>query len=366
MYKAQSRGKSMRTLFLLMTCTALIISSCGQKPQEESTDTAVVDTLVLEGETHLKNIRQLTFEGENAEAYLSFDETMLVMQASHGDMECDQIFSMTIDGEDMTMVSSGKGRTTCSYWYPDGETIIYSTTEAYDPGCMPPPDRSMGYVWKLYPEFDIYTIKSDGTDNKLLFKSDGYDAEATVSPMGDKIVFTSTKDGDPEIYTMNLDGSEVTRLTNLKGYDGGPFFSWDGTKIVFRANRPDGPEEEAAYQELVTSNLVRPTNLEIHIMDADGSNMVQVTDNGAANFAPFMHPDGKRIIFASNMASDSKRNFDLFIINTDGTGLERVTYFEAFDGFPMFTKDGKKLVFCSNRNNAKRGDTNVFVADWID
>jgi len=358
----------MRTVLLTVSLLALLFTACQKEKIEEiqEIDDVAADPLLLEGESHIQNIRQLTFEGENAEAYFSFDEKMFVLQARSGDMECDQIYTMTVDGKDMKMLSSGNGRTTCSYWYPDGETILYSTTEAYDDGCLPPPDRAKGYVWKLYPEFDIYTIKSDGTDNKLLFKSDGYDAEATISPMGDKIVFTSTKDGDPEIYTMNLDGSDVKRITNAKGYDGGPFFSWDGKKIVFRANRPDGPDEEEAYKELVTSNLVRPTNLEIMVMDADGGNIVQVTDNGKANFGPFMHPDGKRIIFSSNMDAEQPMNFDLYIVNTDGTGLKRITNHPEFDGFPMFSKDGKTLVFCSNRFNAKKGDTNVFIADWVD
>jgi Tol biopolymer transport system component len=324
------------------------------------------DSLLSPGEKHIRNIRQLTFEGENAEAYLSFDERMLVFQRRAHGMECDQIFMMTIDGREMTRVSSGMGRTTCSYWLADDEHIIFSSTEAHDPGCLPSPDQSKGYVWKLYPEFDIYRINKDGTGLTQLFASPGYDAEATVSPKGDRIVFTSTRDGDPELYTMDIDGGNVRRLTHEKGYDGGAFFSPDGEKIVFRASRPKTPEEIAAYQELVTEHLVRPTALEIYIMNADGSDLRQVTNNGKANFAPYMHPDGKRIIFSSNMDARNPRNFDLYIVNIDGSGLERVTTFESFDGFPMFTRDGKTLVFCSNRNNAKEGDTNVFVADWVD
>jgi len=359
----------MRTFFPLVACTfLLLLASCAQ--EEKGADTKEAATtekpLALPEETRLQNIRQLTFEGENAEAYLSFDETRLVFQRKAADMECDQIYTMSIGGGEMTRVSSGEGRTTCSYWMPDGEHVIYSSTHAHDPGCLPSPDRSKGYVWKLYPEFDIYTAASDGRGVKTLFSSPGYDAEATVSPRGDRIVFTSTKDGDPEIYSMNLDGSDVQRLTYAKGYDGGPFFSADGSKIVFRASRPETAEELAAYQELVSENLVRPTNLEIFIMDADGTNMRQVTDNGAANFAPYLHPDGTRIIFSSNMDKDNPRNFDLYIIDVDGSNLQRLTWFDGFDGFPMFTRDGKTLVFCSNRNNSKEGDTNVFTADWVD
>lgn len=356
----------MRRMIPYIVLAALALSACGGRQSEEQADGAATDTLALEGESHLRNIRQLTYEGENAEAYLSFDETQLVLQRRADGMECDQIYTMSIDGENLTRLSSGRGRTTCSYWLPDGEHLIFSSTEAHDPGCLPSPDRSKGYVWKLYPEFDIYKIRSDGSGLEVLFASDGYDAEATVSPRGDKIVFTSTRDGDPEIYTMNLDGSGVTRLTFAKGYDGGPFFSPDGSKIIFRASRPTTAEELAGYQELVSEHLVRPSNLEICVMNADGSDIRQITSNGAANFAPFMHPDGRRILFCSNMDASNPRNFDLYMINIDGSGLERITYFDGFDGFPMFTRDGKRLVFCSNRNNAKEGDTNVFVADWVD
>lgn len=345
---------------------AFLLSACGQQKSADQPRAAAPDTLSLPGESHLRNIRQLTFDGENAEAYLSFDEKHITLQRRAEGMECDQIFTMTIDGKNIARLSSGLGRTTCSYWLPDGENLIFSSTEAHDPGCLPAPDRSKGYVWKLYPEFDIYKIRKDGTGLTTLSASKGYDAEATVSPKGDRIVFTSTRDGDPEIYTMDLDGKNVRRLTNSRGYDGGPFFSPDGSKIVFRASRPKTDEELAGYKELVSEHLVRPGALEIFVMNADGSDVRQVTKNGSANFAPFMHPDGKRIIFCSNMDKTNPRNFDLYLINIDGSGLTRLTYFDQFDGFPMFTRDGKNLVFCSNRNNAKEGDTNVFIADWVE
>lgn len=354
------------TRFLALSVIVFIACAKPDSDSGKPDAAAARDSLRMPGEEHIANIRQLTFDGENAEAYLSFDESMLTFQSRKGDMECDQIFTMAIDGSGEKRLSSGKGRTTCSYWLADGEHLIFSSTEAHDPGCLPSPDRSKGYVWKLYPEFDIYVIRKDGTEMKKLFASNGYDAEATVSPKGDRIVFTSTKDGDPEVYTMNIDGSDVRRLTNAKGYDGGAFYSPDGSKIVFRASRPKTAEDLVAYQELVSEHLVRPTALEIFVMNTDGSGMKQLTNNGKANFAPYMHPDGKRIIFCSNMDAKNPRNFDLYVINVDGSGLKRVTYFEEFDGFPMFTRDGKTLVFCSNRNNRKPGDTNVFLADWVD
>ncbi len=346
----------MKNLILIVPIV-LVFLSC-------STET-IENDYRFEGEVHLKNIRMITEEGENAEAYLSFDESKLSFQATFGDLKCDQIFTMDIDGTDKKMVSSGKGRTTCAYFLPGNQRIVYSSTHLADDDCPPEPDRSKGYIWQLYDSFDIFSVNTDGTDLIRLTNSGTYDAEATVSPNGDKIVFTSMRDGDPEIYTMNIDGSEQTRLTFEKGYDGGPFFSSDGSKIVFRASRPKTEEELNDYNELVELGYVRPSVLEIYIMNADGSGMEQITNFGKASFAPFFHPDGKSIIFSSNVNSESGRDFDIYIVNIDGTGLEQITYNQTFDGFPIFTQDGNKLVFCSNRFNKKEGDTNVFIADWI-
>ncbi len=321
---------------------------------------------VLPGEKHLKNLKMLTSKGENAEAYFSFDEQKLIYQANFDGYKCDQEFVMNIDSSGKRLVSTGKGRTTCGYFLPGDSTIFYASTHLADANCPPPPDMSHGYVWKLYDTYDIFLARLDGKIIKQMTNSPGYDAEGTVSPVGDKIVFTSTRDGDPEIYTMDLDGSHQTRLTHEKGYDGGPFFSWDGKKIVFRASRPKTEKELKDYNDLVQNGLVRPTALEIYVMDADGGNIHQVTHAGAASFAPFFHPDGKRIIFSSNMDGNNPRNFDLYMINEDGSGLERITYNETFDGFPMFTHDGKYLVFGSNRFNKKPGDTNIFLAEWVD
>ena len=324
------------------------------------------DKYKVEGEKHLANIKMLTDEGENAEAYLSFDEKKLIYQSSHGNIKCDQIFTMNIDGSDKKMVSTGYGKTTCSYFLPGDKKIIYSSTHLADKNCPPPPDYSKGYVWKLYDSFDVFSANANGSDVKQLTFTKGYDAESTVSPVGDKIVFTSMRDGDPEIYVMNIDGSNQTRLTFHKGYDGGPFFSLDGTKIVFRASSPKTEKELADYNDLVQNGLVRPTALELYVMDADGKNIQQVTHLGKASFAPFFFPDAKRIIFASNVNSDNGRNFDLYMVNVDGSGLEQITFNDTFDGFPMFTGDGKHLVFASNRFNKKQGDTNIFIADWVE
>ncbi len=347
----------MKYLFLLLTLftfTNIIFCQDAKDPYR------------MEGEKHLKNIKMLTDKGENAEAYLSFDEQKLIFQSSRGELPCDQIFIMGTDGSNITRVSNGEGKTTCSYFLPGDTAIIYASTFGADKECPPLPDYSKGYVWKLYDTFDIYTAEPDGSNIRRMTDTPGYDAEATVSPMGDKIVFTSTRTGDPEIYTMNPDGSDQTQLTFEKGYDGGPFFSLDGTKIVFRASRPKTEQDFADYNDLVQNGLVRPTALELYVMDADGKNKKQVTDFGKASFAPFFFPDTKRIIFSSNLNSENARNFDIYMINTDGTGLEQITFFESFDGFPMFTRDGKKLVFASNRFSKKKGDTNIFIADWVE
>jgi len=319
-------------------------------------------------EVHLRNIRQLTSGGENAEAYFSLDGQKIIFQSTREPYKCDQIFTMNRDGTNVKLVSTGKGRTTCGYFTPDGKRIIYASTHLGSPDCPPPADRSEGYVWPIYRTFDIFSAKVDGTDLKRLTTTDGYDAEGTISPDGKKIVFTSARDGDLDIYDMNLDGTQQRRLTNELGYDGGAWHSQDSQWIVWRASRPKTPEEIAQYKNLFAKNLVMPTKLEIMVMRADGSDKRQLTHNGAANFAPYFHPNGKQIIFASNVNNPNPRspNFDLYLINRDGTGLQQITFDEGFDGFPMFTSNGKQLIWASNRHGKTEGETNIFIADWVD
>ena len=319
-------------------------------------------------EVHLRNIRQLSFGGENAEAYFSLDGQKVIFQSTRDPFKCDQIFTMNRDGSNVKLVSTGKGRTTCGYFTPDGKRVIYASTHLGSPDCPPPADRAEGYVWAIYRTFDIFSAKVDGTDLKRLTSTDGYDAEGTISPDGKKIVFTSTRDGDLDLYDMNLDGTQPRRLTNELGYDGGGWHSQDGQWIVWRASRPKTAEEVTQYKNLLAKNLVMPTKLEIMLMRADGSDKRQLTRNGAANFAPYFHPNGRQIIFASNVNNPNPRspNFDLYLINRDGTGLQQVTFDEGFDGFAMFTNDGKHLIWGSNRNAKTEGETNVFIADWVD
>jgi Tol biopolymer transport system component len=353
----------MRKFPALLPLAFLAITLALAQSPASSSQTA---SLAHPDEKHLGNIRQLTFGGENAEAYFSGDGQQLIFQSKRDRFECDQIYTMRTDGTDVRLVSNGKGRTTCSYFFPGGDRILYSSTFLGGAQCPQRPDYSRGYVWPIYPTYDIFIARPDGSDLKQLTKTPGYDAEATISTDGRKIVFTSTRDGDLDIYTMDASGKNVRRLTNEPGYDGGPFFSADGRQIVYRAFHPQTPAEVARYKQRLAENLIEPNVFEIRVMNADGSNKRQVTRLGAASFAPYFLPDGKRIIFASNVNDPRGRNFDLYLINTDGTGLERVTYNETFDGFPVFSPDGKKLVFASNRNAKERGETNVFIADWID
>ena len=319
--------------------------------------------LALPQERHLRNIKQLTFEGENAEAYFSFDGKRLSFQSTAGH-QCDQIYTMTIDGTDRRLASTGRGRTTCSFYYPDGQHLIYASTHLAAAACPTPPSMDQGYVWGVFDSYDIFRANTDGSNVVRLTSTPGYDAEATIGKDG-RVVFTSVRDGDMEIYSMNGDGSDVRRLTRLPGPDGGPFFSPDGSKIVFRGRHPGPGAELEDYYTLLKKAVWRPTSLEIFMMDRDGGNVRQVTTFGSANWAPYWTPDGKRIIFASNMKDPKQRNFDLFLVNLDGTGLEQVTFNETFDGFPMFSPDGTKLVFASNRNDKTGTETNIFIADWV-
>ena len=342
-------------------------ASGGSAPAELANLAGEGVELQMPGENRLRNIRQITVGGENAEAYWSFDGSMLIYQGNKPDGPgCDQIFLLDPRTAESTRVSTGEGRTTCSYFYPSGEQILYSSTHHHDASCPPTPDFSLGYVWAIYPTFDVFVANRDGSDLRQLTTEEGYDAEATFSPAGDRIVFTSVRDGDLDLYSMAPDGSDVRRLTDRPGYDGGAFYSPDGSQIIWRAHYPETQEELEDYQGLLEQGLIRPGELEIYVMDADGSNQRQVTAIGGANFAPYWHPDGDKIVFSSNHHDPSGRDFDIYMINLDGTGLERITQSEGFDGFPVFSPDGETLVFASNRNNGGTNDTNVFIAEWVE
>jgi Tol biopolymer transport system component len=362
-------------LFLLVIATIYSCQTGNQPAKETAKGAAETDTLRYPQEKHLANLRQLTFGGDNAEAYFSFDDTRITFQSNNPawQLECDQIFTVELAASDMgnkppQMISTGMGRTTCSYFMPGDTTILFASTHAGDHACphVPPPRPDHKYVWPIYDDYDIYVSDLKGNIIDTLTHEPGYDAEATVSPKGDKIVFTSLRSGDLELYTMNLDGSDVRQITDELGYDGGAFFSQDGSMLVFRASRPKTEEEIKTYKDLLAEGQVMPTNMEIFVCNADGSDLRQVTKLGKANWAPYFHPSMKKIIFSSNHASERGYQFNLYLISLDGTGLEQVTYDGVFDAFPMFSFDGKKLIFSSNRNNGGSRATNLFLADWVE
>jgi Tol biopolymer transport system component len=341
------------------------------------TSTSPEDSVHYSKEKHFKNLRQLTFGGDNAEAYWSFDSKMVSFQSNNKawGLNCDQIFYMPIEGMNLQdgvtkpqLISTGQGRTTCSFFLPGNKSILYASTHLGGKDCPKDVERTPGgkYLWPIYDSYDIFVADKNGKIVKQLTNTPGYDAEATVSPKGDKIVFTSTRNGDLDLYSMDINGKNVKQITHEIGYDGGAFFSPDGKKIVFRASRFTTEAAKKEYLDYLKQGLVAPTEMEIFVCNADGSELQQITKLGKANWAPFYHPAGKKIIFSSNHKGKRGFEFNLFTINEDGTGLEQISYDKVFDSFPMFSPDGKKIIFSSNRNNGGTRNTNLFVADWVE
>ncbi len=357
----------------LITCTSLL---SFQNKLPLSAAASEQDTLHYPEEVHFKNLRQLTFGGDNAEAYFSYDGNYLIFQKTSvkEGIPCDQIYIGKIPAsvdEKFTpkLVSTGKGRTTCAYWLPDGKHFVYASTHLGSLDCPPVPDRSKygnRYIWPLYPSYDIFLADTNGVIVKQLTTAKGYDAEATISPDGKKMIYTSDKDGDLELYIMDLKTGKEKRITHTVGYDGGAWFSNDGKKIIWRASRPKTPEEISSYKELLAEHLVAPTNMEVYTANVDGSNVKQVTALGQANWAPVFMPDSKQIVFASNHEYKRGFPFNLYKMDADGNNRVKISRDKGFDAFAMFSFDGKKIVFCSNRNNGGTRDTNIFVADWVE
>jgi TolB protein len=316
-------------------------------------------------EIHLRHVKQLTFGGQNAEAYFSFDGSRLVFQSTREPYRCDQIFVMNADGSDQRLVSTGQGRTTCGFFFRDGRHLLYSSTHLSSPACPPRPDYSKGYVWAVYSAFQIFYATVDGKILRQLTQGPGYNAEATISPDGEKIVFTSSRDGDLEIYTMKTDGSGSKRLTHQLGYDGGPFYSPDENWIVYRAHHPSDQAQIVRYQELLAQELVEPMLMDLYVMREDGSAARQITHLGGASFAPSFFSDSRRIIFSSNYEHAGSSDFELYAVDRDGSRLERITYTGGFNAFPQFSPDGRKLVFASNRNGKQPHEINIFTAEWV-
>ncbi len=354
----------------------LILTSFENSAKLTTDDSRLTtDSILYPEETHLRNVQQLTFGGDNAEAYFSFDGKWIIFQRTNPKegIICDEMFIGKVPkpGEkfEYRKISTGKGRTTCGAFTKNGKYVIYASTHLGADTCPPVPDRKKygnKYIWPLYESYDIFMADLKGNIIKQLTHSKGYDAEATLSPDGKKMIYTSDKDGDIDLYIMNLKNGKEKRVTNTLGYDGGAWFSPDGKKIIWRASRPKTEAEVKEYKELLAENLVAPTNMEVFIADADGNNVKQVTHYGQANWAPAYFPDSKRIIFASNHASKRGFPFNLYSVNEDGSDLQKLTNEKIFDAFPMFSPDGKKIIFCSNRNNGGTRDTNIFIADWVE
>ena len=368
--------KKLISVLLIIVLSGILISSFRKPGQIVSNQYSILaDTLLYPDELHFKNIQQLTFGGDNAEAYFSYDSKWLIFQRTNPKegIQCDQMFigKVPAPGEKFVYkpVSSGKGRTTCGFFMKDGKHIIYASTHLGGDECPPVPDRKKygnKYIWPLYSSFEIFMADLNGKIVKQLTNSPGYDAEATLSPDGKKMIYTSTKDGDIDLYIMDLKTKKEKRITNLIGYDGGAWFSPNGKKIIWRSSRPKTETEIKEYKDLLAENLVAPTNMEVWVANADGSNPRQVSSFGQANWAPAYMPDSKRIIFASNHEYKRGFPFNLYTMTEQGTNLVKISRDKGFDAFPMFSPDGKKIVFCSNRNNGGTRDTNVFIADWVE
>ena len=365
-------------VWLLALCVLMSTPEFGVTADRAKETIAPTQSL----ERHLANIRQLTFGRKNAEAYFSFDGTKLIFQSTNdwtkdvqatplkpaaSGLGCYQMYVMDLQSETLRLVSTGVGATTCGYFFPGDRRVLYSSTHAASPNCPPQPKRDGAYRWAL-DDYDIYSVRIDGQQVQRLTSTPGYDAEATISPNGKTIVWTSVKDGDLDLYTMNLDGTNVRRLTDDLGYDGGAFFSPDSTRLVYRAAHPTDPAEITKYKELLAQRLVEPGQLELFVINVDGSGKKQVTSNGASNFSPYFHPDGERVVFSSNLETrgeGGRPSFHLYLVRDDGTGTERITTEGHFNSFPMFSPDGKRLVWVSDRNAKAPGEFNVFLADWV-
>jgi Tol biopolymer transport system component len=357
----------MKTPFLLApVALALVLATPARvaafRPVPPTAQAA--DTLIRAGEGHFEHLWQLTFGGQNAEAYWSGDGRKLSFQSTRDGYPCDQEYVIDLATGKVTRISNGKGRTTCGYFYDHDRRVLFASTFLAGDSCPPNPDMSHGYTWAIYPSYEIFTVRPDGTDLRQLTHHPGYDAEGTMSVDGRWLIFTRKDAGDVDLYKMHMDGTGLRRLTDQPGYDGGAYFSHDGRRIVWRTYRTADSTERATFRALLAMDLVRPTKMDIWVADADGRHPRQVTDKPGASFAPYFTPDDRQIIYASNWENPRGRNFDLYLVGVDGGEPVPVTRDPDFDGFPMFSPDGHWLVFCSNRGGKVPGETNIFLARW--
>lgn len=359
--------------FLSLVLTSFLLLACQSTPGQRDGVSEADGKLLFPGEEkHLRNVKQLTFGGQNAEAYFSADGNWIIFQSQREGYPCDEMYVMRSDGTDLRKVSTGKGRVTCGYFFGlnpirnEPANLVFASTHDFGAECPPKPEHARGYVWPIYSSYELYAGPFSGGSLRRLTKNKYYDAEATVSPDQTKMVFTSTRHGDLDLYVMNVDGTGVRRITRDLGYDGGAFFSHDGKKLIYRAYHPETAAEKKEYRENLKNGVYRPSWLELFTIGVDGKGKKQITKLRGGTFAPFYFPNDKRIIFSSNYKNPRGRVFDLYAINEDGTNLEQITFSNTFDSFPMFSPDGRKLVWASNRNGKEPGETNIFIADWVD
>ena len=356
-----------------LLCAILLVVSLTGDVVAQHTAANEIETNSAAEPQFLSNIRQLTYDGKRAgEGYFSEDGNALIFQSEREpDNPFYQIYFLDLLTGDTHRVSSGIGKTTCAFFRPGTDEVLYASTH-HDPFAKAKQEEELKfrasekerrYSWDYDTAMDIFSANRDGSNPTQLTDAPGYDAEASYSPDGQHIVFCSLRDAYPknqlspkelkqlevdpayfgEIYIMNADGSNQTRLTDAPGYDGGPFFTPDGQHIVWRHFTPDGSQAD------------------IYTMRIDGSNVQRLTDFESMSWAPYFHPSGAYVIFASNKLGFS--NFELYLVDARGRHEPiRVTSTDGFDGLPVFSPDGKRLCWTSNRNSQEVSQ--LYLAEW--
>jgi len=351
-------------------------SKFGQGRAEPAGPMRRVDHLIEKGEAHFKHLWQVTSGGENTRPRWSPDGDQIAYQFSNLALgiECDLVRVQDLDTGRLDRVSSGNGVSNVGGYLKGGRQVIFASTHAIQSDCPAPPDQALGHVRSLDPAYDLYVVDLDSHDSRVVVDDAGHDAQASVSPGGDRIVFCSLRSGDAELWSCDSNGGELRQLTRSPGHEADPQWSADGSRIVFAATDFDPLREDAhlgKYRDQLARWSAAPGSMKIEVMAADGAERRTVTAPGKANWDPCFTPDGQRIVFVSNHHGEGQHptSYDLFLVDLDGSNLERVTYFDEgigrqFDGFPSFSADGRYLAFSSNRGAGQIGETNVFVAEW--
>ncbi|GAC1463843.1 MAG: hypothetical protein NVSMB9_01770 [Isosphaeraceae bacterium] len=340
-----------------MVCLLTLATLLAAASEPPRSDSARTDASVRQEARHLRNIRQITFGFARAgEGYFRPDNKAIIFQASKNADEGYQIYTMELAPEAKPkLVSTGKGKCTCSYYHPDGKSILFASTHLdadLDHGGQkdvkkkkgPAYSRSERYRWDFDPAMDIFRANPDGSHLVRLTDTPGYDAEGSYSPDGTQIIFTSFRDGDAEIYRMDADGKNPRRITRSKGYDGGPFFSPDGKKIIYRSDRQ------------------KNDLLQIYLNNPEGTSERALTSNDAVNWGPFFHPDSRHIVYSTSQ--HGHQNYEIYLMDTETGRQERVTYREGFDALPVLSSDGLQMMWTSKGRTADN-TSQLFLADFV-